>query len=119
MRLGIDIGGTNIKFLVLDDDTVSCKWQIPTNTESIEDFVNSIISQYRKVCSEYPIDSVGIGFPGSIRSGIVFAENLFREEFPFLKMLAAGIDVQELAAELLLTIKFFQAGDMQAKLDTW
>lgn len=93
MRLGIDIGGTDIKFLVLNDDKVSCKWQIPTITESIEAFVNSIISQYHKICREYPIDSVGIGFPGSIRSGIVFAENLFREEFPFLKMLEAEIDV--------------------------
>jgi len=70
MILGIDIGGTSIKFGVIDEDYSILKSRsIPTGShrDAIE-IVNDIILTAKELRKEYPFDRIGIGSPGDIDS---------------------------------------------------
>lgn len=95
--IGIDIGGTNIKFAILTDyGTVLEKWIISTNIENNgqhipNDIANSI---YQKLpllnISLTDIKAVGIGVPGPIsKSGdkVIVAVNLGWEHFALKTLL--------------------------------
>ena len=93
MRLGVDIGGTAVKFLVIDNNEFVYKWQMPTNKESTEGLVDSLAAECNRICKEYPITQIGFGFPGSIRDGLATADNLPLKSVPFLRLLEERIDL--------------------------
>ena len=94
MILGIDIGGTNIKFgVVTDDFTLLEKWSIPTGVhrgaEAIIADINAMAQEIRKT---YSIDRIGVGSPGDIDSenGVcVRASNLPYSNTPIAAMINA------------------------------
>lgn len=65
--LGIDVGGTDIKYGVVNDRSeLIVSFKEPTQKESEA----AILSQFEDICrrtmEEYPIKAVGIGIPGNI-----------------------------------------------------
>lgn len=63
--LGIDIGGSFIKFGVLDDEIIDNQ-EIANTAKSISEFNNLIAPILQKFTSKYEIAAIGIGFPGAI-----------------------------------------------------
>ncbi len=75
--LAIDIGGTGIKTIVLDDkgNPLTERGRIETPKPATPEAVTKIISQLAKTQGEF--DRVSVGFPGVIRHGVVYtAPNL-------------------------------------------
>ena len=70
MILGIDIGGTGIKFGVVTEDykiVKSCS--IPTLAHrDVMEIVSDIIAQAKELQEEYAFDRIGVGTPGDIDS---------------------------------------------------
>ncbi len=76
-RIGVDIGGTEIKFGVLDENnSLIYKTSVPTPTESEDALIGAICEKCREITEEHCIASVGIGTPGTIRKGLVSAANI-------------------------------------------
>ena len=76
-RIGVDIGGTEIKFGVLDDsDKLIYKTDIPTNTDSEDELISSIVKKCKEIIDCYYISSIGVGTPGIIKNGLVTAANI-------------------------------------------
>ena len=87
MYLGIDIGGTNVKFGVIDENyNILKKYSIPTDAKREADGVSGdIIGKALEIAAEYPIELIGMGCPGRIDSaeGIcVSAGNLPFKNYP-------------------------------------
>lgn len=80
-KLGVDIGGTNIKFAVVEGTKVKYNNCIDT-ASTCEEIVNDIVSEIEKLKEEYKIKAVGIGTPGLINNGLVYAVNLPFKRFP-------------------------------------
>ncbi|MBQ7623693.1 MAG: glucosamine-6-phosphate deaminase [Clostridia bacterium] len=80
-RIGVDIGGTNVKLCVLNDanETVF-KTAVKTPGGSREDLLKLICGKCLEIMKERNIDAVGVGTPGIIENGLVTAVNL-----PFYK----------------------------------
>ena len=98
MILGIDIGGTNIKFGVVDDEyhlLNTCS--IPTNSQrTIEEIMNSIVEKAKEIRREYAFDRIGIGTPGDIDSekGIcIRANNLPYNHTPIVSFISAAMNL--------------------------
>lgn len=98
MILGIDIGGTNIKFGVVDDEyhlLNTCS--IPTNSQrTIEEIMNSIVAKAKEIRREYAFDRIGIGTPGDIDSekGIcIRANNLPYNHTPIVSFISAAMNL--------------------------
>lgn len=70
MILGIDIGGTGIKFGVVNDDYAIIKsCAIPTDAHrDVTAIIDDIIATAKALQSEYAFDRIGIGTPGDIDS---------------------------------------------------
>lgn len=68
MVLGVDIGGTFIKFGVVDDTyTIVEKRKIPTAIErGAEGIIADIIKVANDLKKSFPIDKIGIGTPGTV-----------------------------------------------------
>lgn len=98
MTLGIDIGGTNVKFGVIDDDyRILERRSIPTRTEAS---AAAIISDIIEVCLDlkkaFPYERIGIGTPGAVDSkhGIcIKAANLPFRNTPIAGMIAEATGV--------------------------
>lgn len=92
MKIGIDLGGTNIAGgLVADDGTLVYKTSIPTVTESEESLLSAIvkvIETVRENAGEAEITAVGIGVPGHAddKTGIV----VYCNNIPFVNTNLAG-----------------------------
>ncbi len=78
MRIGVDIGGTNIKIGAVDGSCLTEKVMLPTPAD-----VNAILDDITEQCgilmARYPIQAIGIGSPGTLtddRHGLVCAANL-------------------------------------------
>lgn len=98
MELGIDIGGTNVKFGVVDNLQIIFKSDIPTGAKREDtEIVNDIIQECKKIIEKYPnITKIGIGSPGGIDSdnGIIRgAANINFKDTPICSMIteATGI----------------------------
>ena len=83
-KLGIDIGGTNIKFAVVEGKNLLFKCKIKT-PEKLDDIINAICDKVVELKKEYNIKSAGIGTPGIIKKGLVTADNLPFKGFPLEK----------------------------------
>lgn len=76
-RLGIDIGGTDVKFGVIDENNnLVYKDSIPTVTESESALIDSLSNKCNEILGKYHVNSIGIGTPGIIRNKHVTAGNL-------------------------------------------
>jgi len=93
IRLGVDIGGTNVKFAVLEDEKVIYKTSIETKKDSCESFIEDVATECQRIIGEYPVKTVGIGTPGYIRNGKVTAVNLPFDNTPLAKMMKKYIDL--------------------------
>lgn len=82
MKLGIDIGGTDTKFAVVDNDKIIYKSKIASNKESAECFIDEICAEAVKILSEYQYSSIGIGVAGSVTDGLVYSGNLPFKNYP-------------------------------------
>lgn len=92
--LGLDVGGTKIEALVVDQGlNPTSQVYLPTNTSSLDMTVESIVTAIRMSLekSHLLIDQVaaiGIGTPGQVREGVVnLAVNLNMESFPLAETL--------------------------------
>lgn len=99
MRLGIDIGGTNIKFGVVDNEyEILKKYIIPTQAnKGNEQIVADIISKCQEIYGEYAYERIGIGTAGDVDSerGIcVKADNLPWENTPIVNILENEVGVK-------------------------
>ncbi len=92
MKIGIDLGGTNIAGgLVTDDGALVYKTSIPTITESEDALLSAIadvIEDVRKHAGDEKISGVGIGVPGHAddKTGIV----VYCNNVPFVNTDLAG-----------------------------
>lgn len=98
MILGIDIGGTNIKFGVVTEDYQLVKsWSIPTlSHRDIAEIIDDMIEKAREIQAEYHFDRIGIGTPGDIDSerGICHrAGNLPYNQTPLAAMIRDALNV--------------------------
>lgn len=91
--LGIDLGGTNIKFGVVDESGVISRGEIPTEVEMGAD---SITLKLEKIINdakdEFDIKAVGIGVPGLVDKSqkvVIDCKNLFWKNLPL------GITLEE------------------------
>ena len=80
MKLGVDIGGTEIKFGVVNEAfEVIERFSMPTPRRSGEAVVSAIAHVCSGIVAKYPIDGIGIGTPGilDVEAGkIVYASNI-------------------------------------------
>lgn len=76
VRLGIDLGGTLTKFLVLESGEKRYGESLPTPNGSFADLLRMLAGKARELLSRYPITHIGIGVPGVVRDGRVEADNL-------------------------------------------
>ncbi len=97
MELGIDIGGTNVKFGVVDGLDIVAKYDIPTGARRQDtEIVADIIAQCKKIMEEYKIDKIGIGSPGAIDSenGVIRGcANLNFKNTPICNMITEALGV--------------------------
>lgn len=96
MRLGLDIGGTKIEAVVLDDGgEIVYRERYPTPKENYQAFfhgVMDVIAQVRAALSQ-PL-SIGLGIPGTVdsRTGLVKNSNiLVLNQHPFSEELKAAL----------------------------
>ncbi|MBO4897123.1 MAG: glucosamine-6-phosphate deaminase [Clostridia bacterium] len=74
-KLGVDIGGTTIKLVIVDGEKILHKESIETGkTESA--IVNDLSDKILSLKNDYDLTTVGIGTPGIIKEGKVTATNL-------------------------------------------
>ena len=80
MKIGVDIGGTGIKFGVVNDSyEVVEKFSIPTPLESGDAIVEAIAENCFDISKKYSVDGIGIGTPGILDAAagkVVYASNL-------------------------------------------
>lgn len=63
--MGIDLGATNTKLVVLESDTVEYRESFPTGGEDGADAViDRLIARGRELLAEWPVAAVGVGTPG-------------------------------------------------------
>ena len=98
MVLGIDIGGTNVKFGVIDENYNIIKtYKTPTVTDKDDKaFVYAIADKAKEIKEEYNYSSIGIGMPGTIdtQKGIVIrAANLPCKNTPIADMIKESVGV--------------------------
>ena len=86
-RLGVDIGGTNIKFAVVDEGTIKYKGSIAT-AETCEKIIDDISAEILHLTKEYNVKNVGIGTPGFIKDGLVTCANLPFDKTPLEKLVS-------------------------------
>lgn len=93
-RLGVDIGGTNIKFAVIDGGAVQYKGAIKT-AGSCEAILSDISSEIIRIMGEYHVKNVGIGTPGIIKKGLVTCANLPFDKTPLERLISekTGVSV--------------------------
>ncbi len=92
--LGIDIGGTDIKFGVIKDEEIIAKRQIPTiSCSSADELVDYIANAAEKLIDEYAITKVGVGVPGLIRHKKVTSVNLPFDSTPLGELLSKKLNM--------------------------
>lgn len=91
MSLGVDIGGTSVKFGVIDGfNNIVYKDSMPTHKDNpAEVIIENIAEKCREIIEKFPISSVGVGTPGVIdfEKRTVSASNLPFKNLPLAKML--------------------------------
>lgn len=98
MHLGVDIGGTSVKFGVIDgSNNVIFKDSIPTKKDMpARGIVDYIADTCKKIAARYPVASVGVGIPGTVdnATGTVSSANLPFENAPVAKWLSDDLGMK-------------------------
>ena len=93
MRFGVDVGGTNIKFVVTDNGEIKYRNCIDT-PKGGDKLVEAIAEEYINIKKEYQIEKIGIGIPGEISGGVIVdTSNLKLYNFPIVEKLEKIVDV--------------------------
>ena len=90
IRLGIDIGGTNIKFAVIDEGKVLATSSIKT-AKTCDGMMQDISREYERLSELHTITTVGVGVPGIMKDGLLTAVNLPFHETPLKKLIEEKI----------------------------
>lgn len=93
VRLGVDIGGTSVKFAVVEGGTIKYKSSIPTEKNSADKFIKDIADECSRINKDYKFKTIGVGTPGFIKNGYVTAVNLPFKNTPLAKKLSEYIDI--------------------------
>lgn len=98
MILGVDIGGTNIKFGVVDEEyNILEKLKIPTAKDGrAETIIENIVSVIQNIRETFPIEKIGIGTPGTVdyEKGIcVRSANLPYNNTPMVAMVEEAVNL--------------------------
>lgn len=97
MRLGFDLGGTNLAYGIVDDQgNLVEKAGVALMDKSPEAIVELMVKAYKAMAQKYTIERVGIGVPGIVsqKEGVVvILVNLHWRMVPLVKMLEAHIPV--------------------------
>ena len=75
MKIGIDLGGTNIRVGAVSDGKIVRKAQVPTpHTACPDEVVDAIVNLIRQVAADDAIEGIGIGVPSVVdwEKGIVY-----------------------------------------------
>ena len=99
--IGIDIGGTSIKFALMDDaGTIEKKWSIPTNiAEKGKDIPKEICDSIRTTLEDArlaTVKGIGIGVPGPISPDgkmVVQAVNLDWKDLPLKEIIETDLGI--------------------------
>lgn len=99
--IGIDIGGTSIKFALMDDaGTIKKKWSIPTNiAEKGKDIPKEICASIRMTLEDAglaTVKGIGIGVPGPISPDgktVVQAVNLDWKDLPLKEIIETDLGI--------------------------
>ncbi len=97
MYLGVDIGGTDVKFGVINyknELMYSETIHTPKNTDD-RSIMKAISNKCQAIIAEYPIAGIGVGTPGEIsyKAGTVTATNLPFDNSPIIDYLKEDIDL--------------------------
>lgn len=93
-RIGVDIGGTDIKFCVLDDENkILHKETVPTNKESEQALTDQIAIECKKIMQKFSITAVGVGTPGIMKNSCITAVNLPFKNTNLAKILSEKLSV--------------------------
>lgn len=101
-RIGIDVGGTNIKIGIIENYGIIAKKSIPTAAERnykeiVKDMAETVLSLLKEQnISLSECIALGIGSPGCIdfhNGVVVFAGNLHWEQIPLLQEMKKYIDL--------------------------
>lgn len=76
VRLGVDMGGTFTKFLVLENGEKRFEDSCQTPKASSRDILQMLSERINAIRRLFAIETVGIGVPGVVRNGRVEADNL-------------------------------------------
>ena len=86
-RLGVDIGGTNIKLAVVEGEEIKLRKSIATKS-TCEDITDDIAKEIEDIRKSYDIKAVGVGTPGIITDGLVTSVNLPFDKTPLESILS-------------------------------
>ena len=88
MRIGVDIGGMSVKIGVVDDNEIIDRASIEINKEmTADDITKEIAAVCKDLKKKYQIASIGIGTPGTISDGKIYAANLPFKNYPLAEKL--------------------------------
>ena len=93
MYLGVDIGGTDIKFGVVNaDGRIVARAAVPTPKTSAEAVADAVAAGVKQLSAAFPAETVGVGTPGIVTpDGRVSAANLPFADTPLADLIAARI----------------------------
>ena len=94
VRLGIDIGGTNTKFGIVENGNLVFKSRIKTDLSSAEALADGIAAECARIGERYSFEFIGVGVPGTVADGIVTADNLPLDGTPLKAMLEQRLGTQ-------------------------
>ena len=92
--LGIDIGGTNTKFGIVENGNLVFKSRIKTDLSSAEALADGIAAECARIGERYSFEFIGVGVPGTVADGIVTADNLPLDGTPLKAMLEQRLGTQ-------------------------
>ncbi len=96
-KLGVDLGGTEIKFGVINGkNELIYHESIPTDRSSVEKVVADIAEKSKELAKKYIISTLGVGTPGIFKNGGVTTVNLPFKNTVLKKLLqdATGMNVR-------------------------
>lgn len=93
MYLGVDIGGTDIKFGVVNaEGRIVARAAVPTPKTSAEAVADAVAAGVKQLSATFPAETVGVGTPGIVApDGRVSAANLPFADTPLADLIAARI----------------------------
>lgn len=91
VRLGIDMGGTYTKFAIFTDGEKTQGEILPTPKESAAEIVAFLTEKCRELTQKFAVKRIGIGVPGVVKNGKVFADNLPLWDVPLYDLLKRQI----------------------------